>query len=378
MWNRLVFSYYWLLARLLVRMRPRRSSAFTRWPKNILVISAAGIGDSLTDSPAIRALKESFPEAGLAVLAHHRRVEIARHNPYVDRIYPYRKGLFAFWRLVISLRREGFDRVVILRANDPDIWPLAYLVNRDAVVSNPIMTRMKFLISHPARTPNWYAAHGVDQTLDIAQAAGATRVVRQLVYQIQTGEEPALERILIASGWRGEPIVSFHMGGTERLDFRDWPAGHYIQLGNLVGREFDLVIALTGGKDKKEKGKRVARGMDRPPIDFCGRLSLPLTAALLARSSLVVTTVSGIMHLAFAVGTPTLILSDSRESPDRLIPPEEKDKHHAIRVPLRVAGEDHGMEALRPEEGYSHLTAILERRGIVRSGAGLLSKEGRA
>jgi ADP-heptose:LPS heptosyltransferase len=65
-------------------------------------------------------------------------------------------------------------------------------------------------------------------------------------------------------------------------------------------------IAVNGGADEKALCAQVCAAMRAPALDLSGRLSLRGLLALLARSRLVVSNDTGPLHLAQAVGTPTL------------------------------------------------------------------------
>jgi len=304
--------------------RPLVPSSFQR----ILVFSAAGIGDTLTDSVAIRALKESFPKARIHVVTHRRRRVIADHNPYIDEVIPYYKSLLAFPGFAWRLRRWRPDVVVMLRGNDPDLWPTAYIAQRHAVVSCPRMTQFSFLISHPVSLPKWDETHGVEQTLEIVRTIGADCKDQGLVYKVRAEEIQAFQK-----KWKipSKPSVVFQVGGGGRSRWRDWPVESFVELARWLLQRYDVNLFLSGGVDLIPKARAVAQGLPQA-VNLVGQLSLSETAALLASSKILVSTDTGIMHLGFAVGIDTLALIHCNNPASRVGPYGYGNKHRVAQL----------------------------------------------
>ena len=66
---------------------------------------------------------------------------------------------------------------------------------------------------------------------------------------------------------------------------------------------------LVGGSSEREPAHRIAEGLSPDRIvDLCGKLPLAETAAVVALSDLYVGSDTGVMHIAYGVGTPTVHL----------------------------------------------------------------------
>lgn len=362
--QRLLFQFYFVLFRLLAWWRPATPvTLYGRDFRRIMVFSAAGIGDTLTDSVAIRALKESFPRARLMVVTHRRRLTIAAHNPYVDEVIPYHKSLLRFVTLTRELRRWRPDVVVMLRGNDPDIWPLAWLANRHAIVSCPVMTRFGFLISHPVNIPEWDQTHGVEQTLKIIRSIGAEARDPRLVYRVSDEEKQRLEMRLAGMGIVGKPRVVFQVGGGRRSAWRDWPATYFATSGSRLLDQFDVHLVLLGGKDLRSKAAMVRQMLPAGVFNLAGELSLAESAALLTLSEVLVSTDTGVMHLGFAVGVETLALIHCNNPASRVGPYGYGKKHRVAELkppPGVKPSKDVDMALLTPEDVWPLLKELCE------------------
>ncbi len=332
------------------------------------MFSAAGIGDTLTDSVAIRALKESFPKAILIVVTHRRRRAIVAHNPYVDEIIPYHKSLASFPCLTWKLRKRKPDVIVMLRGNDPDLWPMAYLVRRDAVVSCPIMTRFPFLISHRVEIPKWDTTHGVEQTLEIVRSIGADCRNRQLVYEVRPREKKAMEEKLRKWNIPSRPGIVFQLGGGRRSSWRDWPSDSFAQLAERLFQHYKVNLFLTGGPDLKQKAATVQAALRNAAINLVGRLSLEETAALLSLSTCLVSTDTGIMHLGFAVGIETVALIHCHNPASRVGPYGYDEKHRVAQLPPPAhlpISKNIDMKGLTPDQVWLLLDEICQKQKVV-------------
>jgi ADP-heptose:LPS heptosyltransferase len=326
--NRIIFQFYFQTFRILSRIfRPKPIALEDERFEKILVFSAAGIGDTLTDSVAIRAIKETYPKSRVIVVTHRRRAMLAQHNPFADEVILYHKSFIQFIFLALTLRAKHPNVIIMLRGNDPDLWPLAYLINRHAIVSCPIMTRFDFLISHPVDIPDWDNTHGVEQTLAIVRTIKAQTSDPTLVYQVTSNEIISISQKLNELRNNNFPIVVFQLGGGRRSSWRDWPVEYYAELAKLLTSTYKVQLILLGGPDLRPKANALLPLVSRDVLDFVGKLKLTESAALLTEAKILVSTDTGIMHLGFAVGTDTLALIHCHNPASRVGPYGYGDKN---------------------------------------------------
>lgn len=301
----LLFILFRILS--IIRPLPTISGASPVPPSSIVIFSTAGIGDTLSDTPAIRAVKETFPNAKVSVVVHQKRAALLLANPWIDRIIPHRKNIVLFFLTLKKIRKTCPDTAVILRANDPDIWPLAYLSGARVVVSRRESTVFPFLVNRPVSIPSWSDMPGVLQTLKIVESFGAKTQDARMDYVVTSGEREELKDMTKELG------IAFQIHESPRLTFRDWPAESCITLCRLMLEEFPGRLFLTGGADDIKKSEEVERalinmGFKNRVANQAGKLSLRKTAALLEQCALFVTTDTGVMHMGFALNVPTLAI----------------------------------------------------------------------
>jgi ADP-heptose:LPS heptosyltransferase len=95
--------------------------------RRFLVVSTTGIGDTLMGTPALRSLRESFPESQVHLLVNSQRKDLVAGNPHVDRILEYRNNPLFRALLFFKALPFYYDTVLVFHANE-DIWNILRLI----------------------------------------------------------------------------------------------------------------------------------------------------------------------------------------------------------------------------------------------------------
>ncbi|MFQ6111915.1 MAG: glycosyltransferase family 9 protein, partial [Nitrospinota bacterium] len=120
-------------------------------------------------------------------------------------------------------------------------------------------------------------------------------------------DERHVEALLASAGVTpGETLIGINPS-TDRST-KNWPLERFITLADELSEEFGAKIVLTGGPAEKEVTALMASRLRRPALDTTCRLSFRQTPALLRRLSLFISCDTAAMHLAYAVGVPTVAL----------------------------------------------------------------------
>ncbi|MFZ4776299.1 MAG: glycosyltransferase family 9 protein [Terrimicrobiaceae bacterium] len=352
----------------LTRLRRPRSKPICLGPESrVLVFSTAGLGDSLLDSAGIGALAAGYPGIHIEAVVHHRRTDIARHNPLLEKLHFLRKGPHGFLNLWWKLRKRGpWDAILYLSCHDPEARCLGYLLAPDATIGLAWRTEMPWLCARNIDEPGLRRAHLAVQAVRVAAEAGASNGEARMVYEVSEEDRSALDRTLEGLEFPRNPGVTFQLGGGGG-PYRDWPVGHFLKLAELANAAGIGPLFVLGGPDHRKKADQfseAAKALSIPFFDVVGRLPLPQSAALLERSRCLVSTDTGIMHLAFAIGTPTLALLHCTPGESRVGPMVDREKHAVIQLP-KPAGyrtpSDASMSGLVPEEVFPALKELFFR-----------------
>lgn len=307
---------------------PRRPPEMPSGPE-ILIVRPDHVGDVLFTGPAVRCVRAAWPDAAITMLVGPWAAQLASRLPGVDAVrtltFPWydRRGRGAPWRSYGQLRREAqglrteggdpFDVAVILR--DDDYWG-AWLAAR---------AKVPLRVGHSDPGVGRFVSHALpDQGRPTHTAAANIALVGALAGLPPSNPSPeahTLElRLLPADEERASSLLE-PLAGTERdrgqrpiavhpgsgAAVKRWRAAAWAHsLAQLTAPEETVIV--TGGEAERELSSELAAHVERPVLDLTGRTDLGTLAAVYARCRLVMGPDSGPLHVATAVGTPTVHL----------------------------------------------------------------------
>ena len=288
--------------------------------RRALVIKLRHHGDVLLTSPVFSALKQQAPACEIDALVYADTAPMLEAHPgiavlhCIDRQWK-RLGLIgqamAEWRLLAALRGRHYDLVIHLTEHRRGAWLTRLLGPRwSAAPARPGRGRFwRTSFSHFYATPGRTLRHTVERNLDALRRIGVhpPPETRRLVMVPGSAAEQQVERLLGQAQLARGSFIHIHPGS--RWLFKCWPAEKVAALIDLLVAE-GLPIVLTGAPDERETAliAAIKARTGAPVHDFSGRLSLRELAALTAWARLFVGVDSAPMHIAAAMGTPTVAL----------------------------------------------------------------------
>jgi ADP-heptose:LPS heptosyltransferase len=150
-------------------------------------------------------------------------------------------------------------------------------------------------------------SHWTDIQMDYARALGAQPTPQDynIVLQPSSADQTEAEELL--SRTAGErPFLIFHTTRGIAADAAAWPSNQFAMIGDALARAFSATVLLTGNEREAPLATRTAAAMREPVFNVSGQTTLCGFAALATRASMVVALDSGPMHIAAAVGAPTV------------------------------------------------------------------------
>jgi len=292
-------------------------------PRRILVVKLSDIGDVLTATPALRALRESFPAARLEALVPPNSAPVLAESPLVDDVivfdkFQYDRPIDALWpsslaalvRLARHLRRQRYDCLVILHHLTTRWGTLKYAalaLTSGAKVRVGLDNGRGWFLTHRVRDGGFGARHEVEYWLDTVETIGAVTEDTSLQMTIGTEDEAfASDQIPMTTSQTPRPVVAIHPGSGGYSLARRWSAEGFARVANALVEEYKAEIMLVG--TPADGVSQVALLMHSEAVNLEGKTTLGQLAAILKRCDLFIGADSGVMHLAAAVGTPLVAI----------------------------------------------------------------------
>ena len=262
----------------------------------ILVIRGGAIGDFILTLPAIKALRDAYPEAAIEILGYKHIAGLAENRFYARRVHSIESGALARFfaqnaELPVELTKyfAGFD-LIVSYLYDPDLIFEANLKRSGA----------RKIIRGPAKVEN--TEHAARQL---------ARAIEELGIRVSDFAPklfPSAEDRHRAAGFLAglpKPIVVFHPGsGSDR---KNWPLQSWIALGDYFLKNSTGSVVIVAGEADAAQIRELKSVWQIQRVRFAQNLSLTNLAALL-ENTIFVGHDSGISHLAAAAGAKCILL----------------------------------------------------------------------
>lgn len=331
-------------------------------PGRILVRGVNWLGDAVMTTPALQRLRERFPQAHIALLTREKLAALWRHHPSLDSVLTVSRRENP-WTVGWRLQAERFDLACVLPGSYRsalEVWfaaiPRRVGASRsgrnwlltETVAPVPGHRPMQKLSARevkrriragPARPPassGW--RHQMLDYLHLAAALGASPTPLAPRLEVTPEELQAAKALCRTRLEAGRPGAqdALWLGlnpGAAYGPAKQWPADRFAAVARQVAGRKPGVWWLLFGEDKDEElCAGIARAVGERALNLAGATSLRQLMALLKLCRVLLTNDSGPMHLAAAMGTPTVVPFGST-SPELTAPGLPEDpRHHILRA----------------------------------------------
>ena len=285
-------------------------------PDRILIVAPSWVGDMVMAQPMCALLHARRPDAVIDVLAPAWVLPLARRMAEITDVIvaPFGHGQFALSArraLATTLRERRYRQAIVL----PNSWKSA-LVPWLAGIGRRTGFTGEFrygLLNDARRLDPVRLPRMVDRFAALAGDTAAPDAPTPLPV-LQTAPPAATKALLERLGLNTDRPIACFCPGAEYGPAKRWPPAYFAELARAMNARGMQVWLIGAGKDTEPCGA-IAAAAGGACIDLAGRTSLDEAADLLGLAALVVTNDSGLMHVAAALGRPTVAIFGS-SSPD--------------------------------------------------------------
>jgi len=279
-------------------------------PQRVLVKAVNWLGDLVISLPALHAVRRAFPQARLAVLVKRDLAGFFDDASWIDEIVPYSlaagtRGLRDRWRIITAIGARRFDLAILFpKSFDAALWPaLAGVPRRVGLATDGrgwLLTD-KTVVSPAGKTA--HQAHiyvqmlhdtlGIDGNVDDYTIEVSSRH-RNTMIQWLAARRHFPTRPLVALA----PAAAFGPA-------KEWPIGSYSALVDLLAAR-GAECVLVGSPGERQTCEAVAAGTRQGALVSAGDTQIGEAVALLSLCNGFAGNDSGSMHVAGALGLPTV------------------------------------------------------------------------
>lgn len=283
---------------------------------NILVLKPGRLGDVLMTTPLVASLRAAYGDARIDYAVGDASSAAVLTNPDLDEVIPlFETGGSMEGTLVRAVRAAARLR---WRRYD-----MAFSADRSAAVH-----LVTYLAGIPRRfgiargpgallltdaVPDAPDRHEVDLYLAMAERAGLQKkhMRKDLKYvPTQAALEGAIQ-VLRSQAFEELPFrVALCPGvgieANQAMYHKQWPGERYALLANEMIERYGGGVVLLGDESEREMNFLIRNDINHPVLDLTGRLDIDGMGAVMQLCDAVIANDTGPMHLAVAVGTPTV------------------------------------------------------------------------
>lgn len=286
--------------------------------RKIAVFRALQLGDMLCAVPALRALRNAYPDAEIVLWGLPWTESFTeRFADYLDGFihFPGYPGLpeqpfdqVAWQHFANQMRNEKFDLILQMQGNGTVVNEMLRGLNAGAVAGfhtqgnegNP-----EYFIKYPEGISE------IHRHLRLMEHLGIPSCGDRLEFPVSDEEIARLRHKFPLPPQ--EPYICVHPGS--RGAWRQWPPSHFACLADqCAGMGYQVVV--TGTAAEASITREVIDRMDYPAIDLTGQTGLGEIGQLIGEADLLISNCTGVSHIAAAVETPSIVISMDGE-PER-------------------------------------------------------------
>ena len=299
--------------------------------KRILLVRTDRIGDVLLSTPAIKALRDSYPHAYIAMMVSPYAKDIVEGNPYLDEVIIYDKdGTHKSWgrsyKFAHNLKKKRFDLAIILHPTNR-----VHLIAYFAGIPRRIGYDRKFgflLTDRIKHTKQFGEKHELEYIIDLVRYLGIEAEDKSLFMPIKEASEKYVDGLFLREKIAStDKLLAIHPGAS--CPSKIWPNERFAQVADSLSQEYGFKVLIVAGPKDITLARRVIKEMHQTPVNLAGMTSVSQLASILKRCRLFISNDSGPVHIASALGIPVISIfgrSQKGLSPKRWGPVGLKNK----------------------------------------------------
>lgn len=282
----------------------------------ILIVKPSSLGDIIHALPFISALEELYPDAEISWVVNPLYKDLLIYNKNIKNIMLFDRnawkksfvdGCKKFYHLIKELRQEKFDLVIDLQGLLRSALITFLSASKDRIVVDN--TREGAALFYKKKMgSNAKDIHAVERIMSVAQDMGWKKRnlgLNDFAISVPDEVEQKIDKFV---GCEKRLII---VNPFTRWESKKWSKESYVSLiKELISKGF--LVAVTGAPSDQKEGKIIVDEVDNPYLlDCVGKTSLIELVAILKKAEFMVSSDSGPVHLANALGIKTVTLFGS-------------------------------------------------------------------
>jgi len=294
---------------------------------SILIIEMGGIGDLVMAIPAVRAIRQNYPNSYIALLVVKRAEMLLKGCPYINEVFTFEIENFTFSKYAFNLERTFhlLKTIIVLRGKK---FNLAVNLHRIASFWGSLRMRIFLKVLRPEvcvgrdtdKRGSFYDIK-LEESLDNSEheVETKTRIVKlfniainnkDLELWLSDDDKEYADGVFSKYGIANDDlIVGINPNSAQASKL--WFDNRFAELADTLSMKYNAKLIFFGSVKNKKRIKRILSLTKSNAINLAGKVTLSQYAALIKKLKVFITLDSGPMHIASVFKTPTVVIFGS-------------------------------------------------------------------
>jgi 3-deoxy-D-manno-octulosonic-acid transferase/heptosyltransferase-1 len=283
---------------------------------NILIVKLSAIGDVIHTLPSLAALRRLYPEAHITWVVEEAAAELINNHPCLNEVIVSRRKSWAkdlqngqirrplreIKSFLTALHKRPYDLVIdfhgLLKSSI-----IVLLSGGKRKLGYDSLQELSSLFYNEKISEDMNK-HAVDRYLDFPRYLGASINNVEFTLPLTPETEATGQLLLDQCGLENKKFIAINP--VAYWETKLWDDNKFAKLADLIAANLNIKVVFTGSE--KESIEKIIGLTKSETVNLAGKTSLLDLACLYKQAMMVITTDSGPMHLAAAVGTPVIAL----------------------------------------------------------------------
>jgi lipopolysaccharide heptosyltransferase I len=290
-------------------------------PHNILVIRLSSLGDVLMSVPAVRALRQQFPNAHISWLAEGSVAGVLAQQEFIDDVIYFQRGAlsrhlktghFSTTAYILkdflkNLRQRKYDLIIDLHGIAKSVGLMMLARGRRTVGFGPMFAKdMSHLFYREQVNGIQKRVHKVERNMLVANYMGCKDTAAELPLSAHDEARRYINDFFQSHNIRG-PVFAVNPFASKDSAFKRWPLERYVDLIRKIKEDNMGSVIIIWGPGEREEAHRLT-AMAGARVELACQTDIAQLYALLAQCSVYVGGDTGTTHLASAAQIPVVSL----------------------------------------------------------------------
>ncbi len=290
---------------------------------NILIVKLSAIGDVIHTLPALNAIRNYYPNANITWLVEEDAASLVQGHKALNRVLVSKRKRWLkalrslsflntikeVYGFIKALRDTRYDMILDFQALLKSGILIALARGRRKIGFGKGLEHMEhsYIFLNERIPAVDMEIHALSRGMMLLNAVGIPTNEVEYKLPMSDHDRKKIDELMKQHGINDMKSL-IAINPVAKWETKLWPNKKFAELADMLIDQYNLKIVFTGGIKDYSIIQTITSSMKGRAINFAGKTTLTELAALYEKAALVISTDTGPMHLAAAVGTPVVAL----------------------------------------------------------------------